>query len=117
MFAIRLASASTGISYPYLYLNSAASDCARWASGLASAMAPVMTQPTDCEIWKMCETDEGSMSLSCGLSESVSQSLGVGCRRTGTFFWDRTTAQSLPLSPMDMMLAAVMALKAYSAMA
>lgn len=73
MFAIRLASASTGISYPYLYLNSAASDCARWASGLASAMAPVMTQPTDCEIWKMCETDEGSMSLSCGLSASVYQ--------------------------------------------
>ena len=34
--------------------------------------------------------------------------------RTGTFFWDRTTAQSLPLMPTDMMLAAVMALKAYS---
>ena len=25
-----------------------------------------MTQPTDGEIWKMWETDEGSMSLSCG---------------------------------------------------
>lgn len=35
--------------------------------------------------------------------------------RTGTFFCDRTTAQSLPLIPSDVMLAAVMALKAYSA--
>lgn len=33
---------------------------------------------------------------------------------TGTFFWDRTTAQSFPLTPTDMMFAAVMALKAYS---
>ena len=34
---------------------------------------------------------------------------------TGTFFWDKTTAQSLPLMPIDMMFAAVIALKAYSA--
>ena len=33
---------------------------------------------------------------------------------TGTFFWDNTTAQSLPLTPIDMILAAVIALKAYS---
>jgi hypothetical protein len=33
---------------------------------------------------------------------------------TGTFFWERTTAQSFPLMPTDMMFAAVMALKAYS---
>ena len=42
----------------------------------------------------------------------------LGCERgqelTGTFFWDRTTAQSLPRMPIDMMLAAVIALKAYS---
>lgn len=34
--------------------------------------------------------------------------------RTGTFFCDRTTAQSLPRRPTDMMFAAVIALKAYS---
>lgn len=36
-------------------------------------------------------------------------------RRTGTFFWERTTAQSLPLMPIDMIFAAVIALNAYSA--
>lgn len=36
-------------------------------------------------------------------------------QRTGTFFCDSTTAQSLPRTPTDRMLAAVMALKAYSA--
>ena len=39
---------------------------------------------------------------------------GGGSKPTGTFFWDRTTAQFLPRTPIDMMLAAVMALKAYS---
>jgi hypothetical protein len=34
--------------------------------------------------------------------------------RTGTFFCEMTTAQSLPLTPTDVMLAAVMALNAYS---
>lgn len=34
---------------------------------------------------------------------------------TGTFFCDRTTAQSLPRTPIAMMFAAVMALNAYSA--
>lgn len=34
--------------------------------------------------------------------------------RTGTFFCDKTTAQSLPRRPTDMMFAAVIALKAYS---
>lgn len=33
---------------------------------------------------------------------------------TGTFFWERTTAQSFPRTPTDMMFAAVIALKAYS---
>jgi hypothetical protein len=33
---------------------------------------------------------------------------------TGTFFCEMTTAQSFPLTPMEVMLAAVMALKAYS---
>lgn len=33
---------------------------------------------------------------------------------TATFFWDRTTAQSFPRTPMEVMLAEVMALKAYS---
>lgn len=35
--------------------------------------------------------------------------------RTGTFFCEITTAQSLPRTPNDVMLAAVIALKAYSA--
>lgn len=34
---------------------------------------------------------------------------------TGTFFCERTTAQSLPRTPIAMMLAAVIALNAYSA--
>ena len=55
-----------------------------------------MTQPTEGESLKMCETDEGSMSLS------------------GTFFCEMTTAQSLPRTPRDVMFAAVIALKAYS---
>jgi hypothetical protein len=33
---------------------------------------------------------------------------------TGTFFCDNTTAQSFPLIPIDMIFAAVIALKAYS---
>lgn len=33
---------------------------------------------------------------------------------TATFFWESTTAQSFPLTPMEVMLAEVMALKAYS---
>ena len=35
--------------------------------------------------------------------------------RTGTFFCDITTAQFFPRTPTDVMFAAVMALKAYSA--
>jgi len=63
---------------------------------LASAMEPVMTQPTEGESLWMYETDEGSMSLS------------------GTFFCEMTTAQSLPRTPTEVMFAAVMALNAYS---
>lgn len=33
---------------------------------------------------------------------------------TGTFFWESTTTQLFPLTPIDVMFAAVMALKAYS---
>jgi hypothetical protein len=50
MLAKRLARASHGISYPNLYLKSAASDWARCEKARASAMEPVMTQPTDGEI-------------------------------------------------------------------
>jgi hypothetical protein len=35
-------------------------------------------------------------------------------QRTGTFFCEMTTAQSLPLTPNDVMFAAVIALNAYS---
>ncbi len=55
-----------------------------------------MTHPTEGESLKMWETEEGSMSLS------------------GTFFWETTTAQFFPRTPTELMLAAVMALKAYS---
>jgi len=64
MLAILLAKASQGISYPNLYLNSAASPIALCTEALASATEPVITQPTDGDSWKMWDTDEGSMSLS-----------------------------------------------------
>ena len=37
-----------------------------------------------------------------------------GLIHTGTFFWDKITAQFLPRTPTDVILAAVIALKAYS---
>ena len=82
-------------------------------------MDPVMTHPTEGEIWKMCETDAGSINLSCLLIHQPPANRSVGVERqghehTGTFFWESTTAQSFPLTPTDMMFAAVMALKAYS---
>lgn len=40
--------------------------------------------------------------------------VGNNGTHTGTFFCVMTTAQSLPLTPTDVMFAAVMALKAYS---
>lgn len=64
MFAKRFAKTSHGISYPFLYLNSAASLLALITDARASAIEPVMTQPTDCEILKTYDTEEGSMSLS-----------------------------------------------------
>lgn len=64
MFASRFASTSQGISYPFLYMNSAASLIARLADALASAIDPVMTHPTDGESLKIWDTEEGSMSLS-----------------------------------------------------
>lgn len=76
MFASLFARTSQGISYPYLYLNSAASPLARSTEALASAIEPVITQPTDGEILKTCETEEGSINLSCGcqrLAQTVDQ--------------------------------------------
>ncbi len=80
-----------------------------------------MTHPTEGESWKMWETDEGSMSLSysfvVGQLRHLDQLLDghwADHSHTGTFFCERTTAQSLPRTPIDMMFAAVMALKAYS---
>jgi len=49
MFASRFASTSQGISYPNLYLNSAASPLALVTDARASAIDPVITQPTDGE--------------------------------------------------------------------
>ena len=69
MFANRFAKTSHGISYPFLYLNSAASLLALVTDARASAIDPVMTQPTDDEILKTYDTDEGSMSLSLRVSE------------------------------------------------
>src|SRR4051794_39753830 len=81
-------------------------------------MEPVMTQPTDGESWKMCDTDEGSISLSyiapVRANWTPDTELKPAAKLTGTFFWDRITAQSLPRTPIAMMLAAVMALNAYS---
>ena len=117
MFASLFASTSQGISYPFLYLNSAASPLALLTDARASAIDPVMTQPTEGESLKMCETEDGSMSLSC-TSWNVRALLELQANRlrllTGTFFCERTTAQFLPRTPIDVMFAAVMALNAYS---
>lgn len=64
MFASRFANTSQGISYPFLYMNSAASPIALLADALPSAIEPVMTHPTDGESLKMWDTEEGSISLS-----------------------------------------------------
>ena len=64
IFAKRFAKTSHGISYPFLYLNSAASPRALFTDARASAIEPVMTQPTEGEILNIWDTDEGSMSLS-----------------------------------------------------
>lgn len=50
MFASLFARTSHGISYPFLYRNSAASPRARSIEALASAIEPVMTAPTDGDI-------------------------------------------------------------------
>lgn len=65
MFAILFASTSHGISYPYLYRNSAASPLARITDARASAIEPVMTHPTPGESLYTYDTDDGSISLSC----------------------------------------------------
>lgn len=60
------------------------------------------------------------MSLSCVVSYQppLSSSPTVsGLQHTGTFFCEITTAQSFPRTPTDVMLAAVMALNAYSVFA
>lgn len=64
MFASLFARTSQGISYPFLYLNSAASPLALLTDARASAIDPVITQPTDGDSLKMCDTEEGSISLS-----------------------------------------------------
>jgi len=119
MFARRFESTSHGISYPYLYLNSAASPLARVTDALASAIEPVMTQPTDGERVKMYVTEAGSSSLSCHVQSHQHITLLYPkplelSKRTGTFFCDITTAQSFPLIPTVVIFAAVIALKAYS---
>ena len=71
MLANRLARTSQGISYPNLYRNSAASPCALDADARASAIDPVITQPTDGESLKMYDTDDGSINLSWALMLST----------------------------------------------
>lgn len=129
MFESRFARTSHGISYPNLYRNSAASPRARLTAALASAIDPVITQPTDGDSLKTWETEDGSISLSYRKRIMSLYPLmlrypryrscciiPVGSKiHTGTFFWDRTTAQSFPRTPTDVILAAVTALKAYSA--
>lgn len=96
MLAMRLAMPWTGISYPYLYLNSAASALALKANDLASAIDPVANNPIEGVIWNKYDTVAGSNNLS------------------GIFFCEINTAESFPVTPMDVMLAELMALNAYS---
>lgn len=79
-------------------------------------MEPVITQPTDGESLKMYETEEGSINLSWYVYQRMTDrpSRCGGDELTATFFWDRTTAQFLPFTPIEVMLAEVIALKAYS---
>jgi hypothetical protein len=73
-----------------------------------------MTQPTEGESLKIWETDAGSMSLSYPCVNNPMHMLVGPMTRTGTFFCEMTTAQSLPRTPNDVMFAAVIALNAYS---
>lgn len=117
MFASRFASTSQGISYPFLYLNSAASPLALLTDARASAIDPVITQPTEGESLKMCETEDGSMSLSftpCNVRALLDVEPNKMRLLTGTFFCERTTAQFFPRTPIDVIFAAVIALNAYS---
>ena len=116
ILASLLASTSHGISYPNLYRNSAASPLARSTDARASAIDPVITQPTEGESLKMCDTDDGSISLSYfPMSGPLAPTVHIiQSQPTGTFFCDNTAAQFLPLTPTEVMLAAVIALKAYS---
>lgn len=78
-------------------------------------MEPVMTQPTEGEILKTWVTEEGSISLSCDCQHLLS-GLKLCPALTGTFFCESTTAHDFPRTPTDVMLAAVIALNAYSAL-
>lgn len=86
-------------------------------------MDPVITHPTEGESLKIWETDCGSINLSCSstLAELQTNDKERDEERmidfTGTFFCDSTTAQFFPRTPTEVILAAVMALKAYSEVA
>lgn len=77
-----------------------------------------MTLPTEGEILKTCETEDGSISLSWRKCENRTDQNTLlaesASRLTATFFCDSTTAQFFPLTPIEVMLADVMALNAYS---
>lgn len=96
MLAMRLASKSGVISYPYLYRKLDASLCARCTCDRASAakepdrqpsahspqplrdrvdapILPVMTHPMVGVMLKMCEIESGSSSLSCKSVERAGQ--------------------------------------------
>lgn len=53
----------------------------------------------------------GGGDVSC---QSLRRAIAWGNGLTGTFFCDKTTAQDFPLTPTEVMFAAVIALKAYS---
>lgn len=82
-------------------------------------------------MWKMCEIESGSSSLSCGRDAAwVSRGRGARCAwlqhrlvqdcangktRTGTFFWVMTTDASSPRMAIVVWPDEVIALNAYSA--
>lgn len=62
----------------------------------------------------MWDTEAGSISLSY-IPAQCAVAFPIAAVLTGTFFCEITTAQSLPRTPNEVMFAAVIALKAYSA--
>lgn len=84
-------------------------------SNLVVPVIPVITHPMFLVIWKMCDTVEGSISLSY-IVQMYDFEKNFICyfELTGTFLWVTTTAVSEPLRPTEVRPPWLIALNAYS---